>query len=183
VYSLPVREGAFVNTGDLLVQVADLHKIRARAFVDEPEIGKLQPGQLVEITWDALPGRVWRGTIETLPTTVVQHGTRMVGEVTCVVQNDDLKLLPNTNVSVAIITTRQQNALTVPREAIHQDGEGQYVFEVVNGELKRRNVKTSVSNLTRVEVTSGLSDNAVIALGALNMQSLKSGMAVKPATP
>lgn len=183
VYSLPVREGAFVNTGDLLVQVADLHKVRVRAFVDEPEIGKLQPGQLVEITWDALPGRVWKGTIETLPTTVVQHGTRMVGEVTCVVQNDDLKLLPNTNVSVAIITMRQQNALTVPREAIHQDADGQYVFESVNGELKRRNVKTSVSNLTRVEVTSGLSDNAVIALGALNMQSLKSGMAVKPATP
>ncbi len=183
VYSLPVREGAFVNTGDLLVQVADLHKVRVRAFVDEPEIGKLQPGQLVEITWDALPGRVWKGTIETLPTTVVQHGTRMVGEVTCVVQNDDLKLLPNTNVSVAIITMRQQNALTVPREAIHQDADGQYVFEVVNGELKRRDVKTSVSNLTRVEVTSGLSDNAVIALGALNMQSLKGGMAVKPATP
>ena len=64
VYSLPVREGAFVNTGDLLVQVADLHKVRVRAFVDEPEIGKLQPGQLVEITWDALPGRVWKGTIE-----------------------------------------------------------------------------------------------------------------------
>lgn len=183
VYSLPVREGAFVNTGDLLVQVADLHNVRVRAFVDEPEIGKLQSGQLVEITWDALPGRVWKGTIETLPTTVVQHGTRMVGEVTCVVQNDDLKLLPNTNVSVAVITMRQQNALTVPREAIHQDGDGQYVFEVVNGELKRRNVKTSVSNLTRVEVTSGLSDNVVIALGALNMQSLKGGMAVKPATP
>jgi HlyD family secretion protein len=183
VYSLPVREGAFVNTGDLLVQVADLHKIRVRAFVDEPEIGKLQRGQLVEITWDALPGRVWKGTIELLPTTVVQHGTRMVGEVTCVVENEDLKLLPNTNVSVAVVTMRQQNALTVPREAIHQDADGQYVFEVVNGELKRRNVTTSVSNLTRIQVTSGLSDNAVLALGALNMQSLKGGMAVKPATP
>ena len=45
VYSLPVRDGAFVNTGDLLVQVADLHKVRVRAFVDEPEIGKLHPGQ------------------------------------------------------------------------------------------------------------------------------------------
>ena len=183
VYSLPVREGAFVNTGDLLVQVADLHKVRVRAFVDEPEIGKLQVGQMVEVTWDALPGRVWKGTIEQLPTTVVQHGTRMVGEVTCVVQNDDLKLLPNTNVSVAVITMRQENALTVPREAIHQDGQGQYVLQIVDGELKRRNVKTSVSNLTRVEVTSGLSDNAVLALGALNMQSLKAGMAVKPATP
>ena len=183
VYSLPVRDGAFVNTGDLLVQVADLHKLRVRAFIDEPEIGKLTPGQLVEVTWDALPGRVWRGTVETLPTTVVPHGTRMVGEVTCVIDNSELKLLPNTDVSVAVVTSRQENVLTVPREAIHQDDKGQYVFEVVNGELKRRNVKTAVSNLTRVEVTSGVSDNAVIALGALNMQSLKGGMAVKPAAP
>ena len=114
VYSLPVRQGAFVNPGDLLVQVADLHKVRVRAFVDEPEIGKLRKGQLVEVTWDAIPGRVWQGTLETLPTTVVQRGTRMVGEVTCVVENSDLKLLPNTNISVAVVIARQQNALTVP---------------------------------------------------------------------
>jgi HlyD family secretion protein len=183
VYSLPLRDGAFVNTGDLLVQVADLHKVRVRAFIDEPEIGKLRPGQTVEVTWDALPGRVWKGTIETLPTTVVQHQTRMVGEVTCVIENDDLKLLPNTNVSVAVITARQENALTVPREAIHQDDQGQYVFQVVNGELRRRNVKTSLTNLTRVEVTSGLSVDATLALGALNLQSLRSGMVVKPANP
>ena len=44
VYSLPVRDGAFVNTGDLLVQVADLHKVRVRAFVDEPEIGQAASG-------------------------------------------------------------------------------------------------------------------------------------------
>ena len=73
----------------------------------------------------------------------------MVGEVTCVIENDDLKLLPNTNVSVAVVTARQENALTVPREAIHQDAEGQYVFQVVNGELRRRDVKTSVANLTQ----------------------------------
>jgi HlyD family secretion protein len=183
VYSLPVREGAFVNTGELLVQVADLHKVRVRAFVDEPEIGRLREGQAVEVTWDALPGRVWQGTLETLPTTVVQRVTRMVGEVTCVIENNDLKLLPNTNVSVAVVTARQVNALTIPREAIHQDAGGQYVFQVVDGELRRRNVTTSVSDLTRVEVTSGLSDNAVLALGALNMQSLKGGMAVRPANP
>ncbi len=183
VYSLPVRDGVFVNTGDLLVQVADLHKVRVRAFVDEPEIGRLREGQAAEVTWDALPGRVWQGTLESLPTTVVQHGTRMVGEVTCVIENNDLKLLPNTNVSVAVITARQENVLTVPREAIHQDAGGQYVFQVVNGELRRRNVTTAVSNLVRVEVTSGVSDNAVLALGALNMQSLKGGMAVKPANP
>lgn len=184
VYSLPVRQGNFVNAGDLLVQVADLHKVRVRMFVDEPEIGKLQKGQPVEVTWDAFPGRVWTGTIESLPTNVVQRGTRMVGEVTCVIDNNDLKLLPNTNVSVAVITARHQNALTVPRESIHQDATGQYVYQVVKdelkrGALKRRDVKTGVADLTRVEVLSGLKDGAVVALGAINMQSLRDGLPVK----
>ena len=138
---------------------------------------------MVEVTWDAIPGRVWQGTLENLPTTVVQRGTRMVGEVTCVIENSDLKLLPNTNISVAVVIARQENALTVPREAVHQDDKGQFVFQVVNGELQRRDVKTSVANLTRIQVTSGLPDNAVLALGAINMQSLREGMPVKIANP
>lgn len=181
-YNLPVRKDTFVAAGDLLVQVADLHRVRVRAFVDEPEIGRLQKGQTVEVNWDALPGRSWKGTVEYLPTNVVLHGTRMVGEVTCILDNADLKLLPNNNVSVAVIQTRHDNALTVPREAVRQDAEGKYVFQVVNGELKRRNVQTSVSNLTRVEITSGIPDDAVLALGAVNMQPLRNGMPVKNPT-
>jgi len=38
LYSLPVRQGDFVKAGDLLAEMADLHKVRVRAFVDEPEI-------------------------------------------------------------------------------------------------------------------------------------------------
>ena len=179
VYNLPVRKDTFVAAGDLLVQVADLHQVRVRAYVDEPEIGRLQPGQPVEVAWDALPARSWKGTIESLPTNVVQRGTRMVGEVTCILDNADLKLLPNTNVSVAVVLARHENALTVPREAVRQDAEGKYVFQIVNGELKRRNVQTSVSNLTRVEITSGIPDGAVLALGAVNLQPLRDGMPVK----
>jgi HlyD family secretion protein len=183
VYSLPVQQGAFANAGDLLVQAADLHKVRVRAFIDEPEIGRLQKGQEVDVSWDALPGRTWKGTVETLPTTVVQRGTRMVGEVTSIVDNGDLKLLPNTNVSVAVITARVENALTVPREAVHQDSKGQYVYQVVNGELRRREVQTSVSDLTRISVTSSLPDNAVLALGSTNMRPLTAGLPVKPVNP
>jgi HlyD family secretion protein len=179
IYSLPVKQGSFVNSGDLLVQLADLHKVRVRAFVDEPEIGRLSKGQAVEVTWDALPGRVWKGELETLPTVIVQRNTRNVGEVTCIVDNADLRLLPNTNVTVAVIVDRRENVLTVPRESIHQDSAGRYVFQVVNGELKRRDVQTSVSDLTRVEVTSGVQDHAVLAIGAINSQSLSAGMPVK----
>jgi len=56
VYSLPVRQGQYVNAGDLLLQVANLSKVQVRGFVDEPDIGRLQTGQKVSIEWDAIPG-------------------------------------------------------------------------------------------------------------------------------
>ncbi|PYU05049.1 MAG: hypothetical protein DMG34_09160 [Acidobacteria bacterium] len=61
LYSLPVREGDFVKAGDLLAEMADLHKVRVRAFVYEPEIGALRPNEPVRITWDALPDHIWQG--------------------------------------------------------------------------------------------------------------------------
>lgn len=179
VYSLPVREGQYVNPGDLLVQVADLTTVQLRAFVDEPEIGRLAQGQKVSVTWDALPGRSWEGTLTRVPTTVTVRGTRTVGELTCEVANSDRKLLPNVNVSVVVITARHENALTIPREAIHDEAGKRYVFEIVDGELKRREVETSVFNLTRIEIKRGLKEQAQVALGNDNVESLREGMPVR----
>jgi HlyD family secretion protein len=179
VYSLPVRVGAYVNPGDLLVQVADLRTVQVVGYVDEPEIGRLALGQKVTVTWDALPGRTWPGTITRLPATVTQLGTRNVGDITCTVDNSDLKLLPNVNVTVTVTTAQHDNVLTVAREAIHQENDKQYAFEILNGELKRRPVTTSVSNPTRIEITSGLPDNAWVALSAVDNHPLTDGLAVR----
>ena len=179
VYYLPVREGQFVNSGDLLVQVAELSKVQLRAFVDEPDIGKLAAGQPVTVTWDGKPGKTWEGSVTRTPTTVVPHGTRNVGEFTCIVNNQDETLLPNVNVNVNIITARDPNALVVPREAIHQDDNKRFVYLVVNGELKRKEVQTSLSTLTQTEVTQGLKANDVVALGSTNGESLKDGIEVR----
>ena len=75
-------------------------------------------------------------------------GTRNVGETTCVVDNQDLKLLPNINVGVTIVTAEHQNALTVPREAVRLDDGKTFVYQIVNDELQRRDIQTSISNLT-----------------------------------
>ncbi len=183
VYSLPVRPGAYVNPGDLLVQVADLTHVQVRAFVDEPDIGRLEAAQKVEITWDALPGRTWTGTVTGVPTTVVPRGTRNVGELICQVDNADGKLLPNVNVNVTVVTAHHENALTIPREAIHEEGGKRYVYEITGDELKRREVETSVSNLTRIEVVRGLAENARVALGATSGRSLRDGLPVRVVEP
>jgi HlyD family secretion protein len=179
VYQLPVRPGAYVNAGELLVQVANLEKVRVRAFVDEPEIGRLAKGQKVEIKWDAIPGRTWEGTLTRVPTSVTMVGTRTVGEITSEVDNADRKLLPNVNVNVSIIAARHDNALTVSREAVHDVDGKRYVYKIVNDKILAQEVQTGLSSLTRVEVVKGIPEGALIALGAINAQPLRNGMDIK----
>ncbi len=179
VYQLRVKGGGYVDSGQLLVQVADLEKVQVRAFVDEPEIGRLAKGQKVEVKWDAIPGRTWEGTISRVPTVVTMVGTRTVGEITCEVPNTDRKLLPNVNVNVNIITAHNNNTLTVARESVHNIGGKRYVYRIVDDKLQSQEVQTGITSLTRVEVVQGLDQGARIALGAVNAQPLHNGMEVK----
>ena len=179
VYSLPVKPGGFVSAGDLLLQVADLRQVLVRAFVDEPDVGRLTLGNPIEITWDAIPGRVWQAQVTAIPSTVRLHGARNVGETTCIVENKDLKLLPNVNVGVTIVAAAHDNVLVVPREAVRMDDTRPYVLQVVGHELKRRDVETSLSNLTQVEVTRGLSARDIIAISSSNNKPIGDGTQVK----
>jgi len=179
VYSLPAKQGGFVAAGDLLLQVADLRKVLVRAFIDEPDLGRLAPGNPIEITWDAVPGRVWQATVTAIPSTVKLRGSRNVGETTSIVDNKDLKLLPNINVGVTIITAEHDKALVVPREAVRMDDVKPYVLLVAGHELKRRDVETSLSNLTQVEITRGLSAKDVVAISSWNGKPIGDGTQVK----
>jgi HlyD family secretion protein len=168
VYALPIKLGAYVQTGDLLLQVGDLSQMLVRTFVDEPDIGRLAHGQKIEVTWDALPGRIWTGAVSTIPATVKLRGSRNVGEVTCAVDNHDLRLLPNVNVGVTVITAEHSGALTLLREAVRMDDTRPYVYQVIDGQLKRHLVEVSLQNLTRVEITAGLPEHSVVALSSVN---------------
>ena len=179
IYTLPVKQGAYVQTGDLLLQVGDLSKMLVRSFVDEPDIGRLAAGQKIEVTWDALPGRIWNGTVSTIPSTVKLRGARNVGEVTCSVDNHDLHLLPNVNVSVTIIAAEHSDVLTLSREALRNDDTKPYVYRVEDGKLVRRDVEVSLQNLTRVEIAGGLPEHAQVALSSTDTKPLLDGARVK----
>jgi len=179
VYSLPVRQGTYVNPGDLVLQEADLSKILVRAYVDEPDVARLSPGQRIEVTWDAVPGRIWTGAVSSIPAAVKLHGTRNVGETTCTVPNQDFKLLPNINVGVTIVTAEHDHVLIVPREALRMDAGKPYLYVVANNEIQQRNVETAISDLTKAEITSGVSEGMKVALSAVNSKPLHDHIPVK----
>ncbi len=179
VYAVPIRAGNYVAPGQLLLQEADLSKVRLRAYVDEPDVGRLKPGERVEVTWDGFPGRIWEGSLTSVPATITVYGSRNVGEITTELENEDYKLLPNTNVTVQVVTAEHKNVLIAPREAVRMDDDKPYVFQVSDDALHRRNIETSIFNLTQVEVTKGLSDKDVVALSSINNKPLRDAQPVK----
>ena len=180
LYSLPIRRGDFVKAGDLLAELADLHKVRIRAFIDEPELGQIAVNQPVDILWDAQPGRVWTGRTEFLPKQVVTRGTRSVGELICSVTNDRQDLLPNTTVDVRIQVSERPSVLAIPRGAVSIDGERRFVFRVEDDRLRRVQITVGIANPTRIEVLSGLNEGDVVALPG--NATLKQNLKVIPVT-
>ena len=172
LYRFPVHAGDYVHTGDLLAEIGNLAHLEVMAFVDEPDLGPVAPGQQVEITWDALPNQTWEGRTEEVPKTVLPRNTRSVGEVMCSVENSGQNLLPNANVGVRIIVRHAKDALVIPRGAVRDLGEHRYVFVVENGSglgvntrfLRQREVKLGISSATKYQVLEGLQEGELVAL-------------------
>jgi HlyD family secretion protein len=176
VYDLPARAGAFLNPGDPVASIGILNPARVRVYVDEPELGRVAAGESVRITWDALPGKEWNGTVEKRPSEVIALGTRQVGEVLCTIDNGARELVPGTNINAFILTQVVNNALTIPKEAVRRDnGIGVFVLQP-DSTVKWQPIKTGASDALRVEVVSGLKDGDQVA--EPTDAALKNGMKV-----
>jgi HlyD family secretion protein len=178
LYQLEARPNAYLNPGDLIAMVGKLDRMRVTVYVDEPELGRVRTGMPVTITWDALPGREWKGEVERTPTQIVTLGTRQVGEVTVVVDNPDLTLIPGTNVNAEIRSSVVQSALSVPKEAIRRQGNQTGVYKLAGDKIQWTPVKLGISSVTRTQVLEGLQEGDQVALPV--DRPLKDGDEVKP---
>jgi HlyD family secretion protein len=153
--------------------------VRVRVYVDEPELGRVEIGEAVRITWDALGGREWTGKVERKPTEVAALGSRQVGEVLCTIDNPNRELTPGANINAFILTKVARDVLSIPKSTIRRDhGTGVYVLQPDNT-VKWRTVQTGVSDALRVEVTGGLTEGDKVAQPS--DQPIRDGMPVNPA--
>jgi HlyD family secretion protein len=164
LYHLAVKQGAYVNTGDLIGLFANLSHLKVRAFVDEPDLGRVSLGEQVVVQWDARPQESWKGVVRFIPPEVVARGSRSVAEVLCSIESPEDSLIPNINVDVTILTAPGPAVLSLPREAVFPDGNEFYVWLVKNDRAERRVVQTGRSTISRIEITGGvaLGDRVVI---------------------
>lgn len=179
IYTTDATPSEYEEAGKLILQMADLRKERVRGYFDEPDLGRLAVGQKVVVTWDAKPSLQWHGHIERLPVTVVTYTTRNVGEVLVALDDAEDGLLPDTNVTVNVTISSEANALTMPREALHEQNGKFFAFKDERGELTRVPITIGTPNLTEVPILSGLNDGDIVATGTTNGEPLQEGIPIR----
>jgi len=107
-----------VGGGTTIVKMADLTRVRARALVNETDIGAVRAGLEATVTVDAFPDRPFRGVVEKIePQAVVQQNVTMF-PVLVTLDNRDGLLMPGMNGEVSIVSERREEVIAVANEAV-----------------------------------------------------------------
>jgi HlyD family secretion protein len=137
VTNMPVREGETVVVGiqnaqgSTLMTLADPSVITAEVKVDETDIVNVAMGQPVEVTVDALPGKIFQGKVTEVGDQAILRSTGIATsqsttgteeakdfKVVVTLSNPPEELRPGLSATAKITTARRQNVLTIPIQAL-----------------------------------------------------------------
>jgi HlyD family secretion protein len=148
----------------------DLTKMQVDTNVDESDIGGIEVGQSAPFTVDAYPGTTFPGKVVDIRKAPITVQNVVTYDVVISAPNPELKLLPGMTANVTILTARLEDTLKVPNAVLRfrplaavlkqaglpapQAGK-QYLYVLVNGELKAVSVVYGLSDGKSTAVTAG----------------------------
>lgn len=145
--------------------------LRLDANVDQSYVSDLKPGESGTVTFDALPGRSYDATITAVGLTpTVQQGVVSyivtLGIDTTRIPAGTPIPTPGMTATINVLTSRTPNALSVPTRAVRRIGRNQTVTAKTATGSEQRTVTTGATNGTLLQITSGLTDNDQVLVGA-----------------
>lgn len=153
-----IDNNSLTAAGGTLAVLYDMSTLTFEMKIDEKDINKVQVGQEVTITADAVEGVTFSGVVDT----VNINGTTVSGQTNypvTVVINDPQDLKPGMNVSADIIVERAGTVLCVPVDAVNRGSDKPTVQVAQEGALDENGNVADPSKLETREVTLGRNDN------------------------
>ena len=153
-----IDNNSLTAAGGTLAVLYDMSTLTFEMKIDEKDINKVQVGQEVTITADAVEGITFSGVVDT----VNINGTTVSGQTNypvTVVINDPQDLKPGMNVSADIIVERAGTVLCVPVDAVNRGSDKPTVQVAQEGALDENGNVVDPSKLETREVTLGRNDN------------------------
>lgn len=165
--------GAFVNIGTEIIGLEKIDSMKVNFSVPEVFLSKVQAGQNVEVTVDALGQRPFSGTIYAIDPVVDVNGRAL--RVRARLPNPDGTLRSGLFARILIKGTEQQ-VVMVPESAVVPRGGDSFVYRVENGRAMETKVELGARKAGEVEIRNGLPANAVVVTAG--HQRLRDGAAV-----
>ena len=150
-----VTLGQYVNAGDPLFTVADLSTVWVKADVYEFQLPQIRPGQMVNITSDALPDKVLHGRVDFIEPEANPQ-TRTI-PVHVHVPNPGMRLRPGMYIRAKFISPSERESVVVPRSAVLDTGTRKLVYVAkADGVFEAREIQTGMPSEERYPVLAGL---------------------------
>ena len=105
---------ASMSAPELFIIAADLTKMRVIANIDESDVGRIRPGQVVTFTVDAYTAEEFEGTVSQIRLQPVVQQNVVTYATVIDVPNNELKLKPGMTATVTLEIARRENVLRVP---------------------------------------------------------------------
>ena len=174
-----VTQGQYVKEGDALYTLSDLSAVWVKADVYESDLARVRTGQSVEITSEAVPGKL-RGRVDFIEP-VLNPQTRTVA-LRIQVANPELRLRPGMFVNAKLSGVAPQEMLAVPRSAVLDTGTRKLVYVARGGGVfEQRPVEVGAAGEEFYPVLAGLKEGErVVTHGSFLIDSqtrLTGGMA------
>lgn len=170
-----VSVGDYVKEGEELVNVEDIATLKVDFRLPEAYLGRLERGQTLEVSSDALPGVPFQATLEAVDPLVDVNGR----SISCraLLPNREGRLRPGMFVRSRLVFGERKDALMLPEQAV-VTGARPRVFRVEEGKARAVTVQLGVRRDGRVEILEGLAlGDTIITAGQLKVRD---GMPVRP---
>jgi membrane fusion protein (multidrug efflux system) len=157
-----------------VLTLMDFSRVRIQVFVPELEVPFISNGVPVQITVEALPGKVLSGSVTRFANALDETTKTMLAEIE--LPNMTGTVRPGMYASVRLELERKHDALIVPVSTLLVEKAGSSVFTVADGKAKKIPVQTGFNDGTNVEILNGIQPaEKVIVIGK---QTLSDGQPV-----
>jgi HlyD family secretion protein len=164
--------------GAPVFEIIDAARLRVEATLDEADASRVRVGQPVEVTLDALPGKVFTGSVEQVGPALRRDpkGARVM-PIRVAVQ-DGRELRAGMGANVRVVVAERGDVLYVPSNAVVGRGITRSVFVVADGRARVRPLKVGLSDWERTEILEGVAEGERI-ITTLNLKGLADGVTVQ----
>ena len=166
----------------------DLTQMESDTYVNEVDVRKIAVGQKVLISLDADPTKKLSGTVTSVANVGEQRPNQdsKVFEVKINIAQADTTLRPGMTTSNAIETASVSHVLSVPLEAVANEGGLSFVFKRDGSHVVKQQIETGVMNDNEIVVRRGLAKaDKVLLVPPADRASLKVELipGLKPVPP